>query len=430
MLNFESGIIKEIVPYTTHNLGTPVSDGRFVYFVAPYSGIDNIYAFDIDKKKIFQVSSRKFGAYNPSISPDRKKLAFNDVTETGYNAVEMDINPAEWVPLEKVADRSVKYYEPLIAQEAGGNILKNIPEKEYEIKDYSHILHIFNVHSWMPYADTYGKDFSVTLWSTNLLTTVDSYLTYIYNWNEKTHFGMGGISYSGLFPVLNLSVQYGGRAAYIKDSNKKNEYYKWNEASPGLGITVPFNLSRDRYTTGFAFGINFEYIKTSGLDEIYEKYQSLANTTFFPITYFMSFSRSFIWFGDIYPRWGQVLNLSYSHTPFKSETKASQVAINGTFYFPGIFKNNSFFLKGGYEHQDMDEYVYKSRMLFARGYKAVIGENIYKGCANYTFPIYNPDLNILHVLHLKRFFANGFYDYLTIIDSGNKYYFRSSGASL
>ncbi len=52
-----------------------------------------------------------------------------------------------------------------------------------------------------------------------------------------------------------------------------------------------------------------------------------------------------------------------------------------------------------------------------------------KSCLNYTFPIYDPDWNLLHVLHFKRIFANMFGDYGAGIDQSPRYY-RSAGLDL
>ena len=123
----------------------PVSDGKRVYFVSPHSGIDNIYAAEIASKRIYQVTSRLFGAYYPSLSPDGKKLVFSDVTADGYIAMEMQLDPGAWIPIEKVEDRSIRYYEPLIAQEAGSDITKDIPSDSYESKKFNSFTHLIDI---------------------------------------------------------------------------------------------------------------------------------------------------------------------------------------------------------------------------------------------------------------------------------------------
>ncbi|MBN1497874.1 MAG: hypothetical protein JXA07_13960, partial [Spirochaetes bacterium] len=89
LLDVKTGKSTDLLPRSALNIHYPVTDGKHVYFVSHYSGIDNIYAVSIQSKKIFQVTSRKFGAYYPALSPDGARLAFNDVTADGYTAVEM-----------------------------------------------------------------------------------------------------------------------------------------------------------------------------------------------------------------------------------------------------------------------------------------------------------------------------------------------------
>ena len=426
-----TGMEIALTPFSSVNLHSPAADGTFAYFVAPYSGIDNIYAVNIATKKIYQVTSRKFGAYHPALSPDGTRLAFNDVTADGYEAVEMDLNPAAWTPLEKVEDRSLRYWEPLVAQEAGGDITGDIPQNEYPSKPYRQFLDAIRIHSWVPWIDPFSRELSLDLISDNLLGDTSMYAGYLYNWNERTHAGHIGISYAGWFPVIDFSCLYGGRASTFNDQFDKSHWYRWRELSPSLGLTVPFNLSRGMFDTSLKLGtrIGFTYIR--GMNSALEAYGPHINRNgwFAPLTYVLQFTNGTQWFGEIYPRWGQVLTLSYTHTPFPDNYNGSIFSAQGTFYFPGICRRHSLFFQGGYERQAPHDYRFKSRMRFARGYDYEFSTILTKGGANYTFPIYDPDWNILHVIHIKRFYANLFGDYAVGMNPGREYY-RSAGLEL
>ncbi len=442
IVNADTGLSATIVPYTAQNLYYPVSDGRFIYFVSPHSGIDNIYAVNIATKKIFQVTSRKFGAYYPSLSPDGKKLAFNDVTADGYTAAEMDLDPAKWIPIEKVQDRSVRYYEPIIAQEAGDDITKNIPVGAYESKKFNHFTHLFNIHSWLPMADPFSETLSLTVSSRNLLGTTQISAGYNYNWNENTHAGLLSVSYAGWYPVIDASLFYGARAStydvsYYYGMIEETYHYKWRELKPSLGLKLPFNLSRSRFSTYLTLGLRGSYTQVYDMDlpSRYFTENRNHNGGFIPISYFASFYNGYQWFADIHPVWGQSIDIVYRHTPFKCHTKGSLFSVSGTFYFPGILPHHSLFLQGAYESQAPHEYRFASEILFARGYDYEFARHTAKGGVNYTFPIFNPDWNLVHVLHFKRFYANMFGDYaVSMIEKNKKLhvteYYRSAGLEL
>ena len=433
LLNADTGAATDIIPYSAQNIYFPVSDGTYIYFVSPYSGIDNIYAANIATKKIFQVTSRKFGAYYPSLSPDGKKLAFNNVTADGYTAVEMPLDPMQWTPLEKVRDRSVRYYEPVIAQEAGGDITKDIPDAEYEAKNFNHFTHLFNVHSWLPLVNPFSSELSFTLLSLNLLNTAEASAGYFYNWNERTHAGMVDISYAGWYPVIDAAVFYGGRSStydlsYYYGLYKETRTYRWRELRPSLGIRFPFDITRSRFNTLLTVGARGSYAMVDGMSYAASYYTPDRNHNgqFVPISYFASLFNGYQRFADIYPVWGQSVDIVYRHTPFKGSSYGSLLSLSGTLWFPGILLHHSFFVQGGYELQNPHDYRFASQMLFARGYEYEFSRRIWKAGANYTFPIYDPDWNLVHVLHFKRFFANIFGDYSV----GDKKNYRSVGLDL
>jgi hypothetical protein len=433
LINAVTGKASLVVPYTFRNIYYPVSDGALVYYVDPWSGIDNIYAVDIAAQKTYQVTCRPIGAYYPALSPDGQRLAFNDVTADGYTAVEMALDRAKWIPIEKVEDRSVRYYEPVITQEAGGDITKDIPAVEYESKKFCGFTHLVNVHSWLPMADPFSSELSLTLSSLNLLGTAEASAGYIYNWNEHTHAGMAGISYAGWYPVIDASVFYGGRsstytAEYYYGLVENTHTYRWRELRPTLGIRFPFDLTRSRFDTLLTFGARGSYTMVDGMNLPARYYtpSRYHNGQFIPITYFVSLYNGYLGFGDINPVWGQSVDVSYRHTPFGGPYSGELLSINGTFWFPGILRHHSLFLQGSYELQNPHDYRFPSQALFARGYEYVFSKTLWKGGFNYTFPIYDPDWNLFHVLHFKRFYANLFGDYAR----GGKEYYRSAGLEL
>ncbi|MGL4369739.1 MAG: TolB family protein, partial [Spirochaetota bacterium] len=203
--------MKALTGWGYENILNPVSSGKYVYYSSEYSGIDNIYALDTETGKRYQVTCRRFGAYRPSVSPDGKTLAFSDLDSNGYSIITMPLVPEEWTPLEKIAVSRVNYSQPLIEQEAGKSVLSDIPQVPYPSEKYRGVSRVFNVHSWIPRADTLTKDLTLQMTSQNLLGSFLAIGEYDYNWNEKTHAATAAVSYGGFYPVIDLSGTYGGR---------------------------------------------------------------------------------------------------------------------------------------------------------------------------------------------------------------------------
>jgi Tol biopolymer transport system component len=83
---------KELVPYSGLNLNNPVAHGDYVYFNSPRNGIDNIFAVHVPTGRQFQVTNRKFGAYNAALSPDGREMAYQDFTPDGFRIVTQPVD--------------------------------------------------------------------------------------------------------------------------------------------------------------------------------------------------------------------------------------------------------------------------------------------------------------------------------------------------
>ncbi|HEY1406144.1 MAG TPA: hypothetical protein VF857_06000, partial [Spirochaetota bacterium] len=429
-----SGLNPEMmIPYSHDSISSPFSDGKNLYYVSSYSGIDNVYAMNLSNRKKYQITSRPFGAYMPSLSYDGKRLIFSDVTADGYIPSEMTLDPATWVPVEKVKVSRVVYCEDLIDGEQGKGIISDIDVKEYPTDDYSGFTSLFNVHSWYPFFNPVSKDLSIDLISTNILNSCSTTAGYVYNKNEKTNSGKASLSYAGFYPIFNFSGIYGERTSTYTVKNNKNKdetkFYSWKEKTAKGTVHLPLNFSSGLYLTSVDIGADAAYTDISDLHHLRDFHNN--NGRFVPITYWINAYNVTFEYGYIVPLLGQVLSASYSHTPFKkSDYDARFLSVDGTFYFPGVFHRNSLYVEGGYERQSGADYHYGSKFLFARGYEASFHETIMKGSGNYTFPLLYPDQNMLWLFYLKQVYINVFGDYCRVKDHSRTDNFRSAGGEL
>lgn len=108
-----NGTIKQIYS-STNSLGTPAANDTYVFFSSNYSGISNIYALNKDGK-VYQITSSKYGAYNPCIMND--KLVYNDANINGFDIVKININEKLFTPIEKVIVNKIQHFKELQSQE-------------------------------------------------------------------------------------------------------------------------------------------------------------------------------------------------------------------------------------------------------------------------------------------------------------------------
>ena len=79
-------------------------DGRYVLFSSDRSGINDIYAYELATKQLFQVTNLLSGAFQPAVSPDGRRLVFTGFTSDGFDLWTMPYDPATFVPAKPYAN--------------------------------------------------------------------------------------------------------------------------------------------------------------------------------------------------------------------------------------------------------------------------------------------------------------------------------------
>ncbi len=402
--------IRDIIPPCSENITHPVFYRDFILFNSPYSGIDNIYAIDTFSRRRYQITSSRFGAFFPDVSPDSQNLLYNDYSIDGYDVAEIPLDPQEWTIVESVEKQSLPFFDPSVYSGSENGMEDNtpLPSKEYEVQNYRPMTHLLNVHSWT--YQPFPPDLGFFLFSNDTLNMASLIGRLTYNVNEKKiGFGVSGL-YSGLFPLLDFGLNYGGRSAVYEDNEGERETFSWQETSASLGIQIPLNLSRGNYRTSLSFGSSLSLTSVAGktLADPYEN----NNGLFFPLSHELHFIRAKrSSFRDFQPLWGQTVSLFYRHTPWKGDYTGNLAAAKIGLYFPGLFKHHSLFIQGGFEGQGPINYQFSSELLFPRGYDYIFHDSFSKFSLNYAFPFAYPDWAVDGIFYLKRLRTNLFYDY-------------------
>jgi Tol biopolymer transport system component len=68
-------------------------DGKWIYFSSDRTGIYNIYAYEMDTGRTFQVTNVLTGAFQPTISPKNDRLVYVGFRASGYDLYSMKLDP-------------------------------------------------------------------------------------------------------------------------------------------------------------------------------------------------------------------------------------------------------------------------------------------------------------------------------------------------
>ena len=425
-IEVENGRETELFTPINENIAHPIKNGNYVLYNSGITGIDNIFAFDIISKKKFQVTNRKFGAFNPTISTNGKTLIFNDFSIKGHQIVSMLFNPEELLPFDENLVKPVKYFGQMVLQEAGENLLKNVPTTQFEVKKYSKA-NIFNLYTWGVVANSSdANNLNLGVASKDLLSTTTISAGYNYNANENQGQFYSNIVYNGWYPTINLSYTNGGRQAefYVDKANPLDSLVsdQWNQQQIVFGVGLPLNFTRSKYIQSMNLGINTALTQISGYDLKDRPNTLTGNGNFNSMIYTFSYSalikRST---RDVAPPWGFTASFYKRDLLQGSSLNGGLTSYQSSIYLPGILKHHSLRVRGAYQNQggfkntigapNNSLYLFGSPTLFPRGQTYRGFENLTTLSAEYRLPLFDPDWAIGRILYIKRFKANLFADY-------------------
>lgn len=425
-IEVESGQETELFSPTNENIAHPVKHGNYVLYNSGITGIDNIFAFDVVSKKKFQVTNRKFGAFNPTVSTDGKTLIFNDFSIKGHQIVSMPFESDKFLAFDENLAKPVKYFGQMVLQEAGENLLRSVATTQFEIKKYSKA-NIFNLYTWgIVLNSSDANNLNLGVASKDLLSTTSISAGYNYNANENQGQFYTNLTYNGWYPTLNFSFTNGGRKSEISldkanpiDSLRSDQ---WNQQQILFGIGLPLNFTRSKYLQSMNLGINTSLTQVSGYDLTERPVTLTSNGNFNSMIYTFSYSallkRAF---RDVAPKWGFTANFYKRDLLAGSKLNGGLTSYQSSFYVPGILRHHSLRIRGAYQNQagfknsigapNNGLYLFGSPTLFPRGYAYRGFENLSTLSAEYRFPLFDPDWTLGRFLYIKRFKANLFADY-------------------
>jgi len=406
----------------------PVFWKNYILFSSGLSGIDNIYALNRQTGQPYQISSRPFGAFNPSVLSGQDAILFNDYNANGHQVARMPLDTSEWIQIEQVKDVSLYYVESMVDQEQGASIVDegHLPKLLYSEKDYSQFQHMFNFHSWQLNPDSINL--GAYIYSNNILNTMSAGVGLFFNRNETSLGYVFNASYGGWYPIIDLDIQKIHRSQDYKQNSEQQTAF-WQETSATIGLRLPVDLSSGKYQHAFYFSAAAQLTRVSGKDIRFTN--DASSGTFVPLRYGLSYINIQRYaMQDVRRQWAQTFMALYEHTPLESDFKGSHLFARLKTYFPGLLKHHSLMLTSDYEWQDPLNYRFQPSIAFPRGYNYKQSDQFIKASLDYALPLFYPEWSLSAWFYLKRIKANLFYDYGINLERQLNTTFRSAGIEL
>ncbi|MBE9542058.1 MAG: BamA/TamA family outer membrane protein, partial [Proteobacteria bacterium] len=256
-------------------------------------------------------------AFQPSLSPDGKQLAFIEYHATGYelHLMEMDQNHDQWTEVE------IEYVEPQIIaiqqsiawpiQQQQSNDLNISYKNKYPIHPYHPLTSFWPPTYWIPAAQLTENDLGIGF-STELKDILGFHslplsITYgILNNNLNYNLNYYNYSYP---PIINFHLS----GNTVLDSQTPTSW--WEEGKTGINIYFPFK-GQTASTTNYRpyrqiFSFGYQYEKSSTTNTSSPSDTDLQKITSLKLGY--SYSDAEKYGFSISPELGNSFSLSYEH---------------------------------------------------------------------------------------------------------------------
>lgn len=414
------------------DMSYPNPKGDYIYFNASFTGINNIFALHIDTKKVFQITSSRFGARDAFVD-ENQNLIYSDYTSDGYVIAKTKLDKNAWQEwrgdyhkyelAEKLSDQLGEKLEPDTAK-----------LDRFEVKNYSKLANLFNFHSWAPvFIDGIDAeaDVGVSVASQNKLSTLMTTIGY----KREEGFDNGqfylNLSYEAWWPVIeskltvgDISREFNAIADRVEPPQKdtirlKQSYRLWEWEN---SISLPFNLSSGQYTRMLTPKITYNKLSFADIES-----RAIATTSPLGIGEYNltqgTITRDVLeyqLFGyniaktaprDVQFQWAQIFELNYRNTPWGDSDLGNTWSAEGHLYFPGFVKHHGIKLYGGYQNRSLNNSLFSNTIKSPRGMSDLYGKHIATLGADYALPLFYPDWNIGPLAYFKRIKLNAFVDY-------------------
>ncbi|MBM3404637.1 MAG: hypothetical protein FJY10_07070 [Bacteroidetes bacterium] len=432
----QSGEIRHLFGPTFRDISDPLIHGRYLLFIADFTGVDNLFATDLYNQDQWQITNEKYGMKDPCFDRQHQEMIYSTYTADGFRICKL--------PLDSSRRRSfhpshMVDFEPaeMLASQENVNIQDTLRLFDTRVvtdpasRKYRRGLHLFRVHSWGPLVvnsagETIRPGFSVN--TQNHLGTAVGTAGYEYLPNQHTGRFFGEFSYLGWYPVISARAEAGIVKGSFLNVNGNRIKYRWQEKELRIRISLPLSFTYQSFRAGvqpsIATGlVNATRVEPDHAGKPEGNYHSM-DYCFLIYNYRRSTSL------DAGIRWGQSMELNFRNTPFGRNNMGEILAAEANLFFPGILKYHAIRVYGGYqEHLPGSNVFYRfgDFLNFPGGYENDSWQYLFSASFNYTMNVAYPDLRLGSILYMKKITMNLFLDYAHGRQAGLSASYRSLG---
>ena len=409
LINLQTGSTVRLTPASFNVIGNPCVNNDIVYFTASYGGHDNVFALKLADQKIYKITNGQLGNY--FVNAGNGKITWSAFTAEGYQLQQKMESPLSGEPVDlAIMEKLVEPY-PVSHSGTVANILSdNIAKKYFPVSNYRKGTGLLNFHSWRPYYE--DPEFTFSLYGENILNTLQTELYYLYNQNDNTSAVGFNTVYGAWFPYISAGTQYTfSRTQQIDGKNKQ-----WDQLDTRIGLSIPLSYTSGRTFKNFNVGTDYVYRNDmiKGLAKL-----DFKDINFSYLAHYISFSQQIqSAVQHIYPHLGY--SLSAQHRYAITKRKSWQFLGGASLYLPGFISTHNIILSGAFQETDTANALFGNRIAYARGYNEAYLSRMWRGSANYHFPLLYPDWGFASILYLQRIRANAFFDFTKVYSNNKK----------
>jgi hypothetical protein len=414
-IDIEKGEMQTLISPSSYEISSPYVVGKFLFFNGAYTGVDNVFALNLDSRKIFQVTNARFGAVDIEASPDRKHLVYSDYNSLGYRIAEIPFSPDSWPEYKYTPTvRPEGLYSEMLSKQEGGVVISDAtsPKKTYVSEPYHRLSNALKLHSWSPFyfdATSYNIGSGISLYSQDVLST--TFISLHQQFRDANGFARTSatISYQALFPVFDFTVERGkNTSAYRVGNDVTLHQYDYNEMDYSAAIKLPLKFTSGPTNFGLQPRIKATY---KDMNPVLASTPAQLKGTMSTMEYQLyAFVYRKYGMRDLAPKWGLVNNIMLGTSPFTGFQSGTIFAIEETAYLPGLMRHDGFRIYMGYQDRKIGRGNFGNVILFPRGNPTPYPANETTLSFNYSLPLLYPDLSLGPIAYIKRIRGNFFYD--------------------
>ena len=465
------------------------ADGDCLQWVSDLSGVNELYSYNTVSKELLQITASRYGATDFCFV-GKELLGVSQVLD----GMMLFRTPADSLQPRQACYSKEHVYpieDRITAQEcsfraqAPDSVSLSAPRR------YSKIGHIMRLHSWAPVFYDYDETASLSMdylfntaspgatgYFQSTLGTMSGMLGFAFRpegswgsvWRPSVH---ARIRYSGWYPVIEASVDYGDRMSMImaKAGIRDNMVTQYAIASGrrdklmvagSVKAYIPLRFSKggiiygiipqvNYNITNYLFDRNFRYadaVHDPVTDEISYEWEKGHVPDYIPMQRLSGSARAYLMLpkaeSAVYPRWGVGLEGGFNMRPGMAQAIRPNAYAYLYGYVPGFVRQQGLRLTGMLQHQveipssnPLDANLQKGELAtntLPRGFSSDAGTVIGRNCpwqlkltADYAIPIYVGDIALPPIAYIRNFLLVPHYDFSFL---GAGYNLWSAGADI